>query len=74
VCARVQVITVADFHPQQSHTFAFATSKGAIRLADLRASALADNSCKAFEEARMRAQAVCLSPHAAAGLGQRQAC
>ena len=48
----VQVITVADFHPQQSHTFAFATSKGAIRVADLRASALADNSCKAFEEVR----------------------
>ena len=45
-----QVITVADFHPQQCNTFAFATSKGAIRLADLRASALADNACKAFEE------------------------
>lgn len=45
-----QVITVADFHPQQCHTFAFATSKGCIRLADLRASALVDNTCKNFEE------------------------
>jgi serine/threonine-protein phosphatase 2A regulatory subunit B len=46
----VQVITVADFHPLQPHTFAFATSKGCIRLADLRASALVDNTCKNFEE------------------------
>ena len=47
-----QVITVADFHPIQAHTFAFATSKGAIRLADLRASALADHACRSFEEVR----------------------
>lgn len=45
-----QVITVADFHPRHCHTFAFATSKGAIRMADLRASALLDNSCKVYEE------------------------
>ena len=48
----VQVSTVADFHPIECHTFAFATSKGAIRLADLRASALADSACKSFEEVR----------------------
>ena len=48
----MQVITVADFHPIECHTFAFATSKGAIRLADLRASALADSACKSFEEVR----------------------
>ena len=47
-CLAAQVITVADFHPTQAHTFAFATSKGAIRLADLRASALADNACRTF--------------------------
>ncbi len=47
-----QVITVADFHPRHCHTFAFATSKGAIRMADLRASALLDNSCKVYEEVR----------------------
>jgi len=45
-----QVITVADFHPQHCHTFAFATSKGAIRMADLRTSALVDNTCKIYEE------------------------
>ncbi|EIE21400.1 protein phosphatase 2A regulatory subunit PR55 [Coccomyxa subellipsoidea C-169] len=45
-----EVITVADFHPRHCHTFAFATSKGAIRMADLRASALLDNSCKVYEE------------------------
>lgn len=47
---RLQVITVADFHPQHCHTFAFATSKGAIRMADLRTSALVDNTCKIYEE------------------------
>ena len=45
---------MADFHPIDCHVFAFATSKGAIRLADLRASALADNTCKSFEEVRLR--------------------
>lgn len=46
----VQVITVADFHPRHCHTFAFATSKGAIRMADLRTNALLDNACKVYEE------------------------
>ncbi|CAL8469686.1 g9227 [Coccomyxa elongata] len=46
-----EVITVADFHPRHCHTFAFATSKGAIRMADLRTSALLDNACKIYEEA-----------------------
>lgn len=56
LCAKV--ITVADFHPRHCHTFAFATSKGAIRMADLRTSALLDNACKIYEE-------VCPpSPHA----------
>ena len=55
----MQVITVADFHPIECHTFAFATSKGAIRLADLRASALADSACKSFEEARSQLQRGC---------------
>ncbi len=50
---------MADFHPQDCHTFAFATSKGAIRLADLRISALADESCKSFEEVRARLSSPC---------------
>ena len=61
---------MADFHPQQSHTFAFATSKGAIRVADLRASALADNSCKAYEEVGgAKSAAVAVSRPAAAAAG-----
>ena len=55
----LQVITVADFHPKDCHTFAFATSKGAIRLADLRISALADESCKSFEVVRVRLSLPC---------------
>ncbi len=50
---------MADFHPIDCHVFAFATSKGAIRMADLRASALADNTCKSFEEVRLRTAPDC---------------
>ena len=47
-----QVITSAEFHPSECHTFAFASSKGCIRLADLRASALADRAVRTYEEVR----------------------
>ena len=47
-----QVITSAEFHPIECHTFAFASSKGCIRLADLRASALADRAVRTYEEVR----------------------
>lgn len=49
---RRQVITSAEFHPIECHTFAFASSKGCIRLADLRASALADRAVRTYEEVR----------------------
>ena len=45
-----QVITSADFHPHSCSIFAFSSSKGCIRLADMRDSALCDNHSKAFEE------------------------
>ncbi|KAK9831354.1 hypothetical protein WJX81_004778 [Elliptochloris bilobata] len=45
-----EVITSAEFHPIECHTFAFASSKGCIRLADLRANALADRAVRTFEE------------------------
>ena len=38
-----EVITCAAFHPLQNHTLAFSTSKGCIKVADLRISALCDS-------------------------------
>ena len=62
----MQVITVADFHPIDCHVFAFATSKGAIRLADLRASALADDTCKTFQEVCLKTTPTA-APHGSRG-------
>lgn len=45
----LQVITAADFHPSHCSVFAFSSSKGCIRLADMRAAALCDTHTKAFE-------------------------
>ncbi|KAA8589132.1 hypothetical protein FQN60_010477, partial [Etheostoma spectabile] len=45
-----EVITSAEFHPQQCHTFAYSSSKGSIRLCDMREAALCDKHCKYFEE------------------------
>lgn len=45
----LQVITAAEFHPSHCSTFAFSSSKGCIRLADMRAAALCDSHAKAFE-------------------------
>ena len=43
-----EVITVADFHPSSCQQFLFATSKGSIRLGDLREKAVLDNGTKLF--------------------------
>lgn len=48
---RPQVITCADYHPQQCNLFAYSSSKGLIRLADQRAAALCDQHAKLFEDA-----------------------
>lgn len=47
--AVLQVITCAEFHPQQCHTFAYSSSKGGIKVGDMRAQALCDNHAKVFE-------------------------
>ncbi|KAK9078346.1 hypothetical protein SSX86_002403 [Deinandra increscens subsp. villosa] len=45
-----EVITCAEFHPTHCSTLAYSSSKGAIRLIDLRQSALCDKHSKLFEE------------------------
>ncbi|KAJ7568086.1 hypothetical protein O6H91_01G018300 [Diphasiastrum complanatum] len=45
-----EVITSAEFHPSQCNTLAYSSSKGSIRLIDMRQSALCDNHSKLFEE------------------------
>ncbi|XP_047341440.1 serine/threonine protein phosphatase 2A 55 kDa regulatory subunit B beta isoform-like isoform X3 [Impatiens glandulifera] len=45
-----EVITSAEFHPTQCNTLAYSSSKGSIRLIDLRQSALCDTHTKLFEE------------------------
>lgn len=45
-----EVITSAEFHPAHCNIFAYSSSKGCIRLADMRNAALCDRHVKAFEE------------------------
>lgn len=41
-----EVITSAEFHPNQCNTLVYSSSKGSIRLCDMRESALCDNHSK----------------------------
>lgn len=41
-----EVITAAEFHPHQCNTFVYSSSKGTIRLCDMRVSALCDKHSK----------------------------
>ncbi|KAL8230306.1 hypothetical protein R6Q57_000084 [Mikania cordata] len=45
-----EVITSAEFHPTHCNTLAYSSSKGSIRLIDLRQSALCDRHSTLFEE------------------------
>lgn len=45
-----EVITSAEFHPIHCNMLAYSSSKGSIRLIDLRQSALCDSHAKLFEE------------------------
>ncbi|XP_057976934.1 serine/threonine protein phosphatase 2A 55 kDa regulatory subunit B beta isoform isoform X2 [Malania oleifera] len=45
-----EVITSAEFHPNHCNMLAYSSSKGSIRLIDLRQSALCDSHAKLFEE------------------------
>jgi len=44
-----EVITAAEFHPSECNLFVYSSSKGTIRLCDMRQSALCDNHAKMFE-------------------------
>ena len=41
-----EVITAAEFHPKDCHIFAYSSSKGTVRLCDMRMSALCDRHSK----------------------------
>eukprot|EP00128_Syssomonas_multiformis_P008809 Colp12_sorted_trinity150504_noHs@13558 len=45
-----EVITAAEFHPKQCNTFMYSSSKGTIKLGDMRAAALCDQHSKVYEE------------------------
>ncbi|KAG7292301.1 Protein phosphatase PP2A regulatory subunit B [Staphylotrichum longicolle] len=45
-----EVITAAEFHPMSCNWFMYASSKGTIKLADMRESALCDQHAKMFEQ------------------------
>lgn len=44
-----EVITSADAHPIDCHTFMYTSSRGSVRLGDMRAAALCDQHSKVFE-------------------------
>lgn len=41
-----EVITAAEFHPIECNTFVYSSSKGAIKVADMRSAALCDTQAK----------------------------
>lgn len=45
-----EVITTAEFHTHQCNVFMYSSSKGTIKLCDMREAALCDESAKVFEE------------------------
>lgn len=45
-----EVITAAEFHPQACNLFCYSSSKGTIKLCDMRQQALCDRHAKVFEE------------------------
>lgn len=45
-----EVITAAEFHPTECNLFVYSSSKGTIRLCDMRSSALCDRHARLFEE------------------------
>jgi serine/threonine-protein phosphatase 2A regulatory subunit B len=47
-----EVITAADFHPHDSHTFMFSSSRGSIKVGDMREAALCDRRAKGERAAR----------------------
>ncbi|TVU29211.1 hypothetical protein EJB05_20769 [Eragrostis curvula] len=52
----VEVITAAEFHPSSGSTLAYGSSRGLVRLVDLRRSALCDGSARTFKDRENRIQ------------------
>ncbi|WVZ74582.1 hypothetical protein U9M48_022747 [Paspalum notatum var. saurae] len=52
----VEVITAAEFHPSSCSTLAYGSSRGLVRLVDLRRSALCDHSVRTFQDRENRPQ------------------
>ncbi|PAA79742.1 hypothetical protein BOX15_Mlig014120g2 [Macrostomum lignano] len=46
-----EVITAAEFHPSHCHLFVYSSSKGSVRLCDMRQRALCDQHAAIYEEA-----------------------
>jgi serine/threonine-protein phosphatase 2A regulatory subunit B len=49
-----EVITGAEFHPRECNLFVYSSSRGIIRLCDMRQSALCDRHCKGKEDSIFR--------------------
>jgi len=49
-----EVITASEFHPQNCHTFVYSSSKGTIRLCDMREAALCDEHAKSKPVVRLK--------------------
>lgn len=45
-----EVITAAEFHPSECNVFVYSTSKGSLRLCDMRSQALCDRHVRNYEE------------------------
>lgn len=55
-----EVITAAEFHPQHCNVFMYSSSKGTIKLSDMRESALCDQHAKGKQK-HARSQVECVS-------------
>lgn len=62
-----EVITAAEFHPQHCHTFVYASSRGTVKLGDMRASALCDRHAKCEQDTATAITTDAAVPAAAAG-------
>ncbi len=49
-----EVITGAEFHPRECNLFVYSSSRGIIRLCDMRQSALCDRHCKGKTKLKKR--------------------
>lgn len=54
-----EVITAAEFHPLQCNLFMYSSSKGTIKLADMRESALCDQRAKGISQQRSACIGIC---------------